>query len=141
MSNKWPMTDAEIRDSWRRCEDKTEQVKILAQLNNRAKEDMIEKLTALGIEVPEETMLRNARFTPEEDRIIWLWRQEGKPYKEIARKIGRRITIETVKRRYTILLQEHQEARPFMEEMLRAAVQGCTDERRKIIEQQIKRGI
>lgn len=142
MSKQWPMTDAEIRNSWRRCEDRVAQIRILAELNCKTKPEVIEKLRILGIEVPEDIKRRRIRFTEMDDRKIWQQRIAGDSYRDIAGRLGR-ITPEMVRIRFFKLLEERRQAQPTLEKALIEYMQSvsCSEDEYKMLQRQLRRGI
>lgn len=141
-SDKWYMSDDEIKRSWRCCAKKSDQIKVLGQLNCKTKKQVIDKLTELGIETGE-NVKRHKKFTTEEDRRIWRLRHdENRTFKSIAVIIGH-TTGETVRNRYGELLEEHKSARIIIETALRAYIKAgkCTDAESKLIDELIRRGI
>lgn len=148
---KWPMSDAEIRSSWSRCENKKKQVKILAELNAKTKQQVIDKLIQIGemsananpnvkIEPEKETEKRRERFTPAEIRRIFQMRADGFRVKEIAQHIDAKEL--TVKKAIERLKQERRAAWPVIERALRwyAAQPECTAEERRVLKREAERG-
>ncbi len=152
---KWPMSDAEIKSSWRRCENKKKQVKILAELNAKTKPQVIDKLIQIGAmsaaesakakarekeEPVSEPKEHRGRFTAAEHRKMFELRAGGFGYKQIAAKMGStetsvQVTLERLRR-------ERRAAWPVIERALRwyAAQPECTAEERRVLKREAERG-
>ena len=143
--DKWYMTDDEIRRSWRCCRDKIEQVKVLAELNCKTKEEIIEKLESLGLDVPVRISGRGikTKMTETIRKKIWKLKMEGKSYSQITALVEGRLSVECVRTEYMKMIGEHEKARPLLIKALQAYTQrdDCTDEEREIIMKHIARGI
>lgn len=138
--DKWYMTDDEIRRSWRMARDPKEQIGIIAELNARSKDDVIQKLRELGEDVPE-LKSRKARYkiTEADLRKIWKSRMEGLPYWKIARMLGGIVTETTIKNRYCIMKQEYQEALPTVKKALQTFVEAVPTADAVVIKSFIRR--
>lgn len=145
MGKRWQMTDDEIRRSWRCAKDPVEQVKILAELNCKTKQEIMTKLIELGIDPPQRLSRRGLPPKIDEPmrRKIWQLRQEGKTYQTIADLLEGKPRQQTVINAYKQMVRERAEARPVLVKALRAYTQraDCTGEEREIIMKHISRGI
>lgn len=145
MGKKWYMTDDEIRRSWRCAKDSIEQIKILADLNCKTKQEVMTKLIELGIDPPKNLSRRGLLPKIDEPmrRKIWQLRQEGKTYQSIADLLEGKPREQTVINAYKQMVRERAEARPVLVKALQAYTQSdaCTAEEREIIMKHIARGI
>lgn len=145
MGKRWHMTDDEIRRSWRCCRDELEQVGIIAELNCKTKDEVVDKLTELGIDPPKSLSRRGLPPKIDEPmrRKIWQLRQEGKTYQSIADLLEGKPREQTVINAYKQMVRERAEARPVLVKALQAYTQSdaCTAEEREIIMKHIERGI
>lgn len=142
--DKWAMTDDEIRRSWRQAADKGEQVKIIAELNARSKEDVIKKLTELGEDVQKDLSARRGRkerydLTENDERKIWKERVKGTPYWKIARMLGGISTESAVQRRYDKMRGDYLKALPTVKKALQATIEAAPEEDRETIRRFIRR--
>lgn len=145
MGKRWHMTDDEIRRSWRCAKDPIEQIKILADLNCKTKQEVMTKLIELGIDPPKSLSRRGLPPKIDEPmrRKIWQLRQEGKTYQSIADLLEGKPREQTVINAYKQMVRERAEARPVLVKALQAYTQSnaCTAEEREIIMKHIARGI
>lgn len=143
--NKWYMTDDEIRRSWRCAKDPIEQVKILAELNCKTKQEIMTKLIELGIDPPQHLSRRGLPPKIDEPmkRKIWKMRQEGKTYQTIADLLEGKPKQQTIINAYKQMVRERAEARGLLVKALQAYTKSdaCTDKEREIIMKHIARGI
>lgn len=134
--DKWHLTDSEITKLWRNAEDRHAEIKILAELNNKTRLQVVEKLRSLGMDVPETLLKKRIYYTPAEDAKIWrLRRRDGLPYKQIARMVGK-AKYAVVQVRYEEMRKEYIASIPTLEKALQAYVDKlCTDpvEREQIL--------
>lgn len=141
--SKWPMTDDEIKRSYRCCKDANAQIGILAELNCRKKAEVRKKLAELGVELAR-TSGRPSRYTEEERRMIYTMRHdEGRPYQVIARHIGRKTSNESIRNEYLQMHRERLNARPLIEKAVRAYIKAgkTTESEAALLRELIKRGI
>lgn len=141
--DKWAMTDDEIRRSWRRAADKGEQIKIIAELNAREKEDVVKKLQALGEDVGE-IKSRTGRkphykITDDDERKIWKERMKGTPYYKIARMLGGLATESGIQARYDRMREDYQKALPTVKKALQTTIEAAPEEDRETIRRFIRR--
>lgn len=94
--NTWAYTDAEIGALYREAADKAHQITIIAELCNRPKTDVIDRLRALGFEIVTEarrrycsTVAGNA-WTAEETEALIRGYRAGRTAFEIQRMIKSR---------------------------------------------------
>lgn len=148
--DKWYMSDDEIRRSWRQAADLKEQVKIIAELNARSKEDVLIKLIELGEVVPEDVMKaskgRKAKYKISEadERKIWQERQKGTPYWKIVRMLGGRATESGICYKYDKLRGDYIKALPTIKKTLQAVAEAAprhiiSDDDRETIRRFIRR--
>lgn len=81
------MTDSEILGSFRRADNKPEQVKILSELNACTMDNILDKLEELGEDVSLIRARRARRRTLDPERALRLWRS-GCSDSTIARTLG-----------------------------------------------------
>lgn len=141
--DKWYMTDDEIRRSWRRAADKGEQIKIIAELNARTKEDVVKKLQALGEDVGE-IKSRTGRkphykITDDDERKIWKERMKGTPYYKIARMLGGLVTESAIQNRYDKMRGDYLKALPTVKKALQTTIEAAPEEDRETIRRFIRR--
>lgn len=147
MGKKWYMTDDEIRRSWRCAKDPVEQIKIIAELNCKTKQEVVTKLEELGIVAVKETKRRHSGGRKKIDEAtrneIWMMKIDGATYPQIAASVDENISVSTIRKIYLTLLEERKKALPTLQKALEAYMQGdaCTDEEREIITTQIARRI
>lgn len=143
--DKWAMTDDEIRRSWRRAADKGEQIKIIAELNARSKEDVLRKLIELGEAVPEDVMKaskgRKAKYKISEadERKIWKERSKGTPYWKIVRMLGGLVTESAIQNRYDKMRGDYLKALPTVKKALQTTIEAAPEEDRETIRRFIRR--
>ena len=116
---KWHMTDDEIRRSWKRAEDRRAQIGILAELNNRSKDDVRAKLIELGEEVPEIRGRGKCKLTADDDRKIWRYRNDGLPYYKIAAMLGGNLTDQAIKNRVDRMREMFRASLPTVKQALK----------------------
>ena len=131
--DKWHMTDEEIRRSWKRAEDRAAQIGIIAQLNNRTKDDVIKKLQELGEDVEVVGRKLRCKIDKEDDRKIWRLRFDGMTYHKIVNFLTDRPTEETVRRRYESMRDEYKRALPTVKRTLQAFIEEIPEEDRETI--------
>lgn len=144
--NKWYMTDDEIRRSWRCCKDQIEQIGILAELNCKTKDEVVDKLTELGIKVPMRISGRGikTKMTESLRKKIWRMKQEGMSYTQIrAQLFETRLSVECIRSEYRQMIKEREEVRPILVKALREYMNGgaCSETEAELIRRQIARGI
>lgn len=141
--NKWYMTDAEIKRSWRCAINKRDQIGILAELNCKTKAEVEQKIVDLGLELPGNGNSRVQKIGEVEKKKIWMLRLKGNSYKTIAQMIGTGPTWQAVRKAFKIMSDERDEARPVLVKALKAYMKNdaCTEDEREIIKTQIARGI
>lgn len=148
--DKWYMSNDEIRRSWRQAADLKEQVKIIAELNARSKEDVLNKLIALGEAVPEDIMKaskgRKAKYKISEadERKIWQERQKGTPYWKIVRMLGGSVTEGGICNKYDKLRGDYIKALPTVKRALQTVAEAAprhiiSDDDRETIRRFIRR--
>ena len=142
-SNKWYMTDSEIKRSWRCAINKRDQIGILAELNCKTKAEVEQKIVDLGLELPGNGNSRVQKIGEVEKKKIWLLRLKGNSYKVIAQMIGTGPTWQAVRKAFKIMSDERDEARPVLVKALKAYMKNdaCTEDEREIIKTQIARGL
>ena len=141
--NKWYMTDAEIKRSWRCAINKRDQIGILAELNCKTKAEIEQKIADLGLELPGNRNSRVQKIGEVEKKKIWMLRLKGESYKSIAQMLGTGPTWQAVRKAFKVMTDEREKARPALVKALMSYVNGdaCTDEEREIIKTQIARGL
>ena len=143
--DKWYMSDDEIRRSWRQAADLKEQVKIIAELNARSKEDVLKKLIELGEAVPEDVMKaqrgRKAKYKISEadERKIWQERQKGTPYWKIVRMLGGSVSEGGICNKYDKLRGDYIKALPTVKRALQTVVETVPEADRETIRRFIRR--
>lgn len=140
---QWPMTDAEIKRSWRCAEDRKAQIRILGELNGKTRQEVILKLDELGIDLSDVIDRKHVRFSEEEDRKIWQMRQNGDAFCKIAAALGVKGYFR-IMHRYDELMKEYQQAKPLIERALKRYANGdprATAEEKTMIRTLIRRGI
>lgn len=148
MTNKWHMTDNEIRRSWRCAVNHQEQIAILAQLNCRTKTEVIQKLGDLGLmsetlQADEEKLTKKKKrkpFSAAEIRKIFSMYVDGITIKDIAAVIDAK--PETVKTTMATLRNERRKAWPVIDKAIKAYMltPECTESDRKVLRREIARG-
>lgn len=142
--DKWEMTDYEIRRSWRQAADKGEQIKIIAELNARSKDDVIAKLKEIGEEIPAEIAAAKGRkpkykLTASDERKIWRERAKGTPYWKIARMLGGMATESAIQTRYDRMKGDYIKALPTVKKALQTFVEAVPTDDAEIIRTFIRR--
>lgn len=141
--DKWYMTDDEIRRSWRKAADKAEQIKIIAELNARTKEDVMKKLVEIGEELPENmrTSGRKAKYkiSDADERKIWKERFKGTPYWKIARMLGGTASESAVQIRYEKMRGDYLKALPTVKKALNTFVEAIPTEDSEIVKAFVRR--
>lgn len=142
--DKWAMSDDEIRRSWRQAADLKEQVKIIAELNARSKEDVLNKLIKLGEEIPEDLEAQKGRkakykISEADARKIWRERENGTPYWKIARMLGDMATESAIQIRYKHMKEDYNKALPTVKKALQATIEAAPEEDRETIRRFIRR--
>lgn len=143
--DKWYMTDDELRRSWRHAADHAEQIKIIAELNARSKEDVLSKLIELGEAVPEDVMKASKgrkakhKISEADERKIWQERQKGTPYWKIARMLGGIATETAIQTRYDRMKGDYIKAIPTVRKALQTFVEAIPTEDAEIIKAFIRR--
>lgn len=83
-------TEGEIVNSYRLAKDRTEQIKILSDLNLCDRNDIIDILNKYGFNLPHITKTRKyLRWSKKEEQTLITLFDEGRTYGEIAKLLGR----------------------------------------------------
>ena len=140
--NRWYMTDEEIRKNWKRAQDKRAQIGILAELNARPKEDVIEKLKELGEEIPEFRKAKS-KLTEHDDRIIWRMRTDGAVFSKISLALEGHPIENTIRMRFNVMRDEFRRAAPVIEKAIRRFIEEdrCSEDEKTLLNRILRRGL